>query len=1303
MGNQLKELQRLIVQSKYDEAILFADKILFSIGQNYGENHPAFPAILDKMGDLYQAKGDYANAELLFLKAAEMYRRMYGDFDPDYYAVTLEKIGMLYFEMASYSKAEPLFLEAQEIFGKVVGIKNSHYVSTIDHLAKMYHNMKHYTKAEFYFLHEIDVCRTILGEVNHINFAIIRTNLAEVYRAKHDYTKAEKELNRALEIHRITESENHPNFPTVLNNLAFLFLEKKDYDKAKDCFVNALKSYRIMHMEESPNFASTLNNLGFVFLKQYDYTKAEEYFAQALEIKDRTIGKYDIDYVDTLNDLGSVSLKKANYSKAEDYFKQALDLGKKINDGSHIAYIDSLRGIAITYEHTGDYSKAEEYFKQALDLKKKVLGHNEPEDYSIFLNDLGTCRLEMGDYIKAEEYLKQALEIMDSGAGRNSLQYAKALYNLSQIYLTNANSSKAEKYAKQALEIMDSAAGRNSPEYATVLYNLGSTCQSIGDYIKAEEYFKQALEIIGKTLGKSHPEYACRLTPRGMLYHVIGDYIKAEEYFNEALEIIGKTLGKSHPEYIISLNGLARISEVKDDLTVAEQYYLEALELGSSAVVKGDQSLTIKQSVAITLDNLATLHYDTGDMALAQTLFHRALEIWHQIQGEKNHPATLRAMKCLGLIYQRRGDYTKAEEYFNEALEISSKAGGDSQGLIMMAELKVRKDDQKEALALFNHAAIIDNAMIANIFPVVSDRSRMAYIERTLRVHLYQFLSFVIQHYSSSQEAVHAAADLVLRRKAIGLEAILSQQSALLGDKYPDLKEKLYQLNNVRDQISQKELSRIDELSNVDLAGLNQSLKELKESREDLEIELSRNIGEIKLQRLLRSTTIQDIANTLPQGTALIEFIQLHVYNFTSTDDRPHWKDPHYIAFVLRGAKPTDVSIVDLGEVYPIDNLIAKFRRSFQDVTYRNTISCCGYALRKILFDPLLNVISSANQLLIAPDGELTRLPFGLLPLDEGKHLIQDYSITYLNSGRDLVRLSLAHGGGSSDPVVAANPNFDLKETKSTRLKVEESHSSRTNENEQNEQDIPEDLNTIYFPQLEKTQIEGELIGNLLGVKPLTRDEVLESEVRARKSPQILHLATHGFFFASSPQHIELEELNTSVKKLNRGSRAISTWTKLSNPLLRSCIALAGANTRAKGGELPKEAGDGILTAEDVTSMDLTNTELVVLSACETGLGDVHTGEGVFGLRRAFVIAGAQTLVMSLWKVPDEQTRELMSLFYEYLLEGQSRSDALRNSQMAMRERYPDNPEYWGAFICQGDANPLSDGFLSQTRARNGY
>jgi CHAT domain-containing protein len=222
----------------------------------------------------------------------------------------------------------------------------------------------------------------------------------------------------------------------------------------------------------------------------------------------------------------------------------------------------------------------------------------------------------------------------------------------------------------------------------------------------------------------------------------------------------------------------------------------------------------------------------------------------------------------------------------------------------------------------------------------------------------------------------------------------------------------------------------------------------------------------------------------------------------------------------------------------------------------------------------------------------------------------------------------------------------------------------------------------------------------MLQVQPWLGGMVLESPLKAYRSPSILHIATHGFFLPNQPHNLHKDNLilgGMSTSGTIGGMINRLSGEGLENPLLRSGLALAGANTWLQYRPLPSEAEDGILTAEDVSGIDLSNTELVTLSACETGLGDVLTGEGVFGLRRAFVLAGAQTLVMSLWKVPDEQTKELMVDFYNRLLVGKPRADALREAQLKMKEKYP-SPYYWGAFICQGNAGPLQDELLKSIK-----
>jgi CHAT domain-containing protein len=679
------------------------------------------------------------------------------------------------------------------------------------------------------------------------------------------------------------------------------------------------------------------------------------------------------------------------------------------------------------------------------------------------------------------------------------------------------------------------------------------------------------------------------------------------------------------------------------------------------------------------------------------------------------------------------GDHTAALPLFRQALEITRTARGENHpeyaaSLNSLAGLYAATGRASEALLLMEQAAVIEDRMIGQILAISSERQRAAYLS-TVQGSFHFFLSLVLQHFSDSPAAVRAAMDLVLRRKAIAAEALTTQRDALLGGKYPALEPKPRELVALRMKLARKTLAGPGPES------LESHLRELanwEAQKERLEAELAQQIPEMSLEQKLRAADRRAVAVNLPEGVTLVEFVRFPVFDFQAVPTRgeKHWKPARYMAFVLPGGAPDEVQLVDLGEAEPIDRLIANFRAGIiaeaetgdgRDMAKRRdevppTIeSNAGLALRAALFDRLAPALGNRTHLLIGPDGDLTRLPFEVLPT-AGRRLIDDYQISYLSCGRDVLRFGTTATGQPGKPLVVADPDFDLeariasgpvpakagfwtrllgrgKKAPAPAMPSAPILATTARSIGRHSRDLDHDRGTYHFHRLPGTRSEGERIATRLGVSPWLDATALEGRLKtACRSPRILHLATHGFFLPDQERDLNREgrglgfdfgEFAGAPGGLGRLSGPM-----MENPMLRSGLALAGANTWFKAGNPPEEAEDGLLTAEDVTGLDLLATELVVLSACETGLGQVHVGEGVFGLRRAFVLAGAKTLVMSLWKVPDEPTRELMEDFYGRLLTGQGRAEALRAAQLAMKAKYPD-PYYWGAFICQGDPSPL--------------
>jgi CHAT domain-containing protein len=316
---------------------------------------------------------------------------------------------------------------------------------------------------------------------------------------------------------------------------------------------------------------------------------------------------------------------------------------------------------------------------------------------------------------------------------------------------------------------------------------------------------------------------------------------------------------------------------------------------------------------------------------------------------------------------------------------------------------------------------------------------------------------------------------------------------------------------------------------------------------------------------------------------------------------------------------------------------------------------------------PIRTLLGDTRTLFLSPDGALSLIPFGVLVDEQNRYLVETYSIRYLSSGRELLRLK-THLANKQGPVLIADPEFDLTGVAPAQPAASKPEVRRS-------LDFDGRFNRLPGTAAEVT----ELAELLPGAEVLTGRRATEAAIKHVSAPSILHIATHGFFL---PGRTQLTPPETPLMS------PPSQWLSADeNPLLRSGLALAGANNRQGG-----DGEDGILTALEASGLNLWGTKLVVLSACETGLGEVQNGEGVYGLRRAFELAGAESEVMSLWKVDDEVTRDLMIAYYTRLKAGEGRSEALRSVQLEMlRSKGQSHPYFWGSFIESGDWTNLED------------
>jgi CHAT domain-containing protein len=643
----------------------------------------------------------------------------------------------------------------------------------------------------------------------------------------------------------------------------------------------------------------------------------------------------------------------------------------------------------------------------------------------------------------------------------------------------------------------------------------------------------------------------------------------------------------------------------------------------------------------------------------------RALELREKALGPE-HPDVAQSLHNLALIYRFKGDYAKAEPLFQRALAIWEKALGPehpdiAESLNLLARLYEAKGDLTLAVTFQSRANEVSERNIALNLVTGSERQKLAYLA-TLMAQTDQIISLHARSAPDDSTARNLAATTILQRKGRVLDAMSDSIEALRRAASPQDRALFDQLKDIR---SQQAGLVFGGLQRTTPAEYQNQIRNLAEQAEKLEDEISRR--SVIFRAKYQSVTLAATQSAIPARAALIEFYSYHSFNAKSASPAEAFGQPRYVAYVLR--QHGEAQWVDLGEAAPIDSAVTALRQALGSPN-RADVKQLARALDEKVMRPVRKLVGDIRTLLLSPDGALNLIPFGALVDEQKRYLIESYSFTYLTSGRDLLRLQ-AHTPSQQGPVVVANPLFDLGNSAIT-------NSQMADQRTESRRSI--DFNRQSFYPLPGAEVEAKALGAILPeAKILTGAQATEAAIKQLRGPLILHVATHGFFLAdrksATPDRSGLG-LEEGAAGLKQTQDALTE-----NPLLRAGLILAGINQSQSG---PGE--DGVLTALEAAQLNLWGTKLVVLSACDTGLGEVKNGDGVYGLRRALALAGSESQVMSLWQVADKATRELMVGYYTGLQRGEGRSEALRNVQLHMlRSGDRRHPYYWAGFIQSGE------------------
>jgi len=971
---------------------------------------------------------------------------------------------------------------------------------------------------------------------------------------------------------------------------------------------------RALRQASSPDDAQRLYSQATELYKAHRYDEAASLVERAIAINTQVLGPEHPDVALSLNLLAAICGQKGAYARAESLYQRAITIYSNVSSGKYSDarrtratenLAGTLNNLASLYKGRGDYARAEPLFQRALAIYSNLstgdysdaTRNDASESVAETLSQIALMYADKGDFERAEPLYLRALDISLKVQGAESPSVASRLNNLAVLYYEKGDYARAEPLYLRALNISVKVQGAD-PEVAQVLNNLGRLYSAKGDYTRAEPLFRRALAIQERALGPQDRDIATTLNHLAALYMAKGDS-DAIVFLSRAVAILEK-LDPQHPDFAETLFNLGVLLYQRGDYAHAEPLYLRSLAIQEKAF--GPEHLR----VATTLSNLANLYCAKGDYARAEPLYLRALAIRVRTVGPE-HPSVAMVFGDLSAYYLAKGDYPRAVQNCQRWLEI----GEHNLNLVLASG----SEDQKQLYL---------NSLVGEA---------------------YFALSLHVRSAPADEQAARLVLTTILRRKGRALDVMTDQIATLRKRAAPQDQKLLDQLAAARSRLASLQLSSTDRLT---VAERQAETSRLAATAAQLEDQVSRQSAQFR--SLAQPVRLEAVRLALPADALLVEIATYKPWNLNALKASERYGLPRYVAYVLKRDAITP-QFVELGSADSIDADVGNLRAAMQDPN-RADVKDLARALDERVMRPIRKLFGSTHHILLSPDGALNLVPFAALVDEHGQYLVENYTISYLTSGRDLLRLQVARDSRGA-PVVMGHPLFDMS-TVRNQAPVVARPDNPTKQGTANRRSL--DFTALTYPPLPGTAAEAKAVhATLPDSQLLLERQATEAALKQVGGPRILHIATHGFFLPDQP----VEPNDSQARDLVQDHEPARP--RQENPLLRSGLVLAGVKQQQSG---PGE--DGVLTALEAAGLDLWGTQLVVLSACDTGVGEVHNGAGVYGLRRALVLAGSETQVMSLWSVNDVATRDLMVGFYSRLQAGEGRAEALRQVQLGM-------------------------------------
>lgn len=1070
-----------------------------------------------------------------------------------------------------------------------------------------------------------------------------------------NYEKAVELGAQALSIRQQRCPANDPLVIESLGNLAALQSVAGNLQQALDSMADLIARIRLMPGDRSSILASNLNNMGLIAQRLDRYEESIAALNEAVQIRETKIRDQPLALAICLNNLALSQFYLGQMDEAEATYAKSISLLEDQVDAQHPELANTLSNLAGLLKRKGEYRRAQAAAEQALSIREAVLGPNHLHTAST-LEELASILRHRAQYTEARKLFERVLEIKVQALPAGHPDIAQTWNNLGVQLTDQGDLEGAQDCYRRALAILGESLGPNHTRYADAQANLGRLLRRLGRFGEARQSLDEALQTLLQHLPKDHPNVIHCQVSLGVLMLDQGDYEAAERAMRETIELCRASGFAQHSFHADALSALEQVLRRSGREEEALEICKEVLKVWRDLVGEDHPSY------AIALNNLAVVYRQVGKAEEAQELLHRVHGIWATAYGEL-HPDTAQACYNLGSLYFDRKKWEDALSWLRLAQTTQEKILGlnhpDSVDTLNLLSRTQWKMGEQEAA----RSGVLDcvermSAYLNLNLPQLSEAERFRLLD-----HLNDCVGGVLLLADGAPDGYRRqAAEALLHWKGWAGEIALQGRQRLRQNQSPERLAMLAELRAINAKLASSTRNR---------GVVGTQLNLLTQRREELE----RQLAVDSPATIPSGSSYPSVVACLADDEAIMDFIVLP----SSRDSR--------VQLWLTTAEDTAPRVFDLGARSELEAVVDGFRKAIYGTRGGRALAKDGQrsaSAYRLLFSPVESQLENVNRIFISLDSFLGGVPFETLQNKEGMFLIERYSFVYLQKlsalpGITAGRKEISNSSESEPSLLAVGgvnygtPNFDGGES-----------SNRSNGND-----------SVYWAPLPFTGSEAREITALHEAKFSTKaarlllTDVEASEQRLQSEMpnyEVLHLATHGFFRPSGlPSMWELVPSAGGMANYQMAPEFHYLVARM--PGLLSGLVLGNANEQGAAAN-----DDGYLTAAEVMWMDLASARLVVLSACESGLGEPRIGEGMLGLQRAFHLAGVKTVVSSLWEINDPATNKLMRDFYINLWhKGMNVGEALRQAQLAtLRKNRLELqgrtlPYIWGAFVLSGD------------------